>query len=152
MTLGSDIMNIKERSEHMKQQPLFQGMGFSRILDFSKEENSIRLEYIAEHRHCHSGNIAQGGYVTGWIDTTMAHLAMVSSEFSINPLTLELKVSFFKPANPGIVTTSAKIIKMGKSTAFIEGSLFDNEGNLLAKGSSSNRLIPNEKFPERNYK
>ena len=43
-------------------------------------------------------------------------------------------------------------IKMGKSTAFIEGSLFDDEGNLLAKGSSSNRLIPNEKFPERNYK
>ena len=74
----------------------------------------------------------------------MAHLAMVSSEFSINPLTLELKVSFFKPANPGIVTTSAKIIKMGKSTAFIEGSLFDNEGNLLAKGSSSNRIIRNE--------
>ena len=47
MTLGSDIMNIKERTEHMKEQPLFQGMGFSRILDFSKEESSIRLEYIA---------------------------------------------------------------------------------------------------------
>ena len=57
MTLGSDIMNIKERTEHMKEQPLFQGMGFSRILDFSKEESSIRLEYIAERRHCHSGNI-----------------------------------------------------------------------------------------------
>ena len=65
---------------------------------------------------------------------------------------VRFEVSFFNPANPGIVTTSAKIIKMGKSTAFIEGSLFDNEGNLLAKGSSSNRLIPNEKFPERNYK
>ena len=72
-----------------------------------------------------------------------------SSDFTINPLTLELKVSFFKPAHPGIVTTAAQIIKMGKSTAFIEGSLYDNEGNILSKGSSSNRLIPREKFSER---
>ena len=144
------MFDIEEYSQKMKNAELFQGMGFNRILEF--KEDTVRFEFLVESRHCHSGNIAQGGYVTGWIDTTMAHLAMVSSEFSINPLTLELKVSFFKPANPGIVTTSAKIIKMGKSTAFIEGSLFDNEGNLLAKGSSSNRLIPNEKFPERNYK
>ena len=45
-------MDIEERSQHMREQPLFQGMGFSRILDFSKEESSIRLEYIAERRHC----------------------------------------------------------------------------------------------------
>ena len=144
------MLDIEEYSKKMKNAELFQGMGFNRILEF--KEDTVRFEFLVESRHCHSGNIAQGGYVTGWIDTTMAHLAMVSSEFSINPLTLELKVSFFKPANQGIVTTSAKIIKMGKSTAFIEGSLFDNEGNLLAKGSSSNRLIPNEKFSERNYK
>ena len=123
------MFDIEEYSKKMKSAELFQGMGFNRILEF--KEDAVRFEFLVESRHCHSGNIAQGGYVTGWIDTTMAHLAMVSSDFSINPLTLELKVSFFKPANPGIV---------------------DNEGNLLAKGSSSNRLIPNEKFPERNYK
>ena len=96
MTLGSEIMNIKERTEHMKEQPLFQGMGFSRILDFSKEENSIRLEYIAEHRHCHSENIVQGGYVTGWIDSAMAHSVMIPTNFEFSPLTLELKITFLK--------------------------------------------------------
>ena len=105
------MFDIEEYSKKMKNAELFQGMGFNRILEF--KEDTVRFEFLVESRHCHSGNIAQGGYVTGWIDTTMAHLAMVSSEFSINPLTLELKVSFFKPANPGIVTTSAKIIKMG---------------------------------------
>jgi len=33
--------------------------------------------------------------------------------------------------------------------AFIEGMLMDGDGNILAKGSSSNRLIKNEKFPSR---
>ena len=81
-------MDIEERSQHMREQPLFQGMGFSRILDFSKEESSIRLEYIAERRHCHSGNIVQGGYVTGWIDSAMAHSVMIPTNFEFSPLTL----------------------------------------------------------------
>ena len=102
------MFDIEEYSKKMKNAELFQGMGFNRILEF--KEDIVRFEFLVESRHCHSGNIAQGGYVTGWIDTTMAHLAMASTEFSINPLTLELKVSFFKPANPGIVTTSAPIL------------------------------------------
>ena len=86
------MINIEEYSKKMKSAQLFQGMGFNRILEFN--DNIVRFEFLVERRHCHSGNIAQGGYVTGWIDTTMAHLAMASSDFTINPLTLELKVSF----------------------------------------------------------
>ena len=117
-------------------------MGFSRILDFSKEESSIRLEYIAEHRHCHSENIVQGGYVTGWIDSAMAHSVMIPTNFEFSPLTLELKITFLKSANPGPVIAEAKVIKLGRSIAFVEGSLFDNDGNLIAKGTSTNKLVP----------
>ena len=135
-------MDIEERSQHMRQQPVFQGMGFSRILDFSKEESSIRLEYIAERRHCHSGNIVQGGYVTGWIDSAMAHSVMIPTNFEFSPLTLELKITFLKSANPGPVIAEARVIKLGRSIAFVEGSLFDNAGNLIAKGTSTNKLVP----------
>ena len=72
-------MDIKKRTEYMRTQPLFKGMGFSKILEFSKENQSIKIEYIAEPRHCHSGNIVQGGYVTGWIDSAMAHSVMTVS-------------------------------------------------------------------------
>ena len=135
-------MDIEERSQHMRKQPLFQGMGFSRILDFSKEESSIRLEYIAERRHCHSGNIVQGGYVTGWIDSAMAHSVMIPTNFEFSPLTLELKITFLKSANPGPVIAEARVIKLGRSIAFVEGSLFDNAGNIIAKGTSTNKLVP----------
>ena len=142
------MINIDEYSEKMKNAELFQGMGFQKIIKLNETE--AEFEFLAETRHCHSGNIVQGGYVTGWIDTTMAHAAMAANNFSVNPLTLELKISFFKPAHPGTLTTSASIIKLGKSMAFIEGVLMDGDGNILAKGSSSNRLIKNEKFPGRN--
>jgi uncharacterized protein (TIGR00369 family) len=126
----------------MREQPLFQGMGFSKIIEFSKEESSIKIEYIAERRHCHSGNIVQGGYVTGWIDSAMAHSVMIPTNFEFSPLTLELKITFFKSANPGPVIAEAKVIKLGKSIAFVEGSLFSEKGILIAKGTSTNKLVP----------
>ena len=135
-------MNIEERTQHMREQPLFQGMGFSKIIELSKEESSIKIEYIAERRHCHSGNIVQGGYVTGWIDSAMAHSVMIPTNFEFSPLTLELKITFFKSANPGPVIAEAKVIKLGKSIAFVEGSLFSEKGILIAKGTSTNKLVP----------
>ena len=135
-------MDIKKRTEHMREQPLFQGMGFSKILEFSKENQSIKIEYIAETRHCHSGNIVQGGYVTGWIDSAMAHSVMIPTDFKFSPLTLELKITFLKSANPGIVIAAARVIKLGKSIAFVEGTLTNESGELIAKGTSTNKLVP----------
>jgi uncharacterized protein (TIGR00369 family) len=135
-------MDIKKRTEHMREQPLFQGMGFSKILEFSKENQSIKIEYIAETRHCHSGNIVQGGYVTGWIDSAMAHSVMIPTDFEFSPLTLELKMTFLKSANPGIVIAAARVIKIGRSIAFVEGTLTNESGDLIAKGTSTNKLVP----------
>ena len=135
-------MDIKKRTEHMREQPLFQGMGFSKILEFSKENQSIKIEYIAETRHCHSGNIVQGGYVTGWIDSAMAHSVMIPTDFEFSPLTLELKMTFLKSANPGIVIAAASVIKLGRSIAFVEGTLTNESGDLIAKGTSTNKLVP----------
>ena len=117
-------------------------MGFSKILEFSRENQSIKIEYIAETRHCHSGNIVQGGYVTGWIDSAMAHSVMIPTDFKFSPLTLELKITFLKSANPGIVIAAAKVIKLGKSVAFVEGTLSNSNGDLIAKGTSTNKLVP----------
>ena len=135
-------MDIKRRTEHMREQPLFQGMGFSKILEFSRENQSIKIEYIAEPRHCHSGNIVQGGYVTGWIDSAMAHSVMIPTDFKFSPLTLELKITFLKSANPGIIIAAANVIKLGKSIAVVEGTLTNESGDLIAKGTSTNKLIP----------
>ena len=141
MILGKG-MDKERRTEYMREEPLFQGMGFSKILEFSREDQSIKIEYIAEARHCHSGNIVQGGYVTGWIDSAMAHSVMIPTDFKFSPLTLELKITFLKSANPGIVIAAAKVIKLGKSIAFVEGTLSNSNGDLIAKGTSTNKLIP----------
>jgi acyl-CoA thioesterase len=100
------------------------------------------IEYMAGPHMCHSGGVVQGGFVTGWIDAAMAHAAISLTGREIAPMSLEMKVSFFAPARPGLVIAEGWIEKRGKTTCFAEGVLKDVAGEVLAKASSTLRLVP----------
>lgn len=101
------------------------------------------IEYEVRPEMCHSGGVAQGGFVCGWIDSAMAH-ASISLMPEMTPMSLEMKVSYFAPARPGRVTAEGWIERRGRATCFAEGLLLDPKGQVLAKASSTIRLIPRE--------
>jgi acyl-CoA thioesterase len=103
------------------------------------------LEYEAGRHMCHSGGVVQGGFISGWLDSAMAHAVMARTGFEMTPMSLELKVSFFAPARPGRVFAEAWVEKAGRSTCFTEARLLDPKGTVLAKASSTIRLIPRAK-------
>lgn len=114
-------------------------MGQVRII--SHEDGRAVIEYEVGPHMCHSGGVAQGGFVCAWIDAAMAHASM-SATPEMTPMSLELKVSFFAPARPGRVIAEGWIERRGKTNCFAEGRLLDPAGNVLAKGSSTIRLMP----------
>jgi acyl-coenzyme A thioesterase PaaI-like protein len=85
--------------------------------------------------------VAQGGFVCGWIDAAMAH-ASLSLLPEMTPMSLEMKVTYFAPARPGLVIAEGWIERAGRATCFAEGRLLDPSGAVLAKASSTIRLIP----------
>ncbi|WP_337187004.1 PaaI family thioesterase [Phenylobacterium sp.] len=107
----------------------------------SLEAGRAVIEYEVGPHMCHSGGVAQGGFVCGWIDAAMAH-ASISRSPDVTPMSLELKVSYFAPARPGRVLAEGWIERAGRSTCFAEGRLTDLDGNVLAKATSTIRLIP----------
>lgn len=109
----------------------------------SLEGGRAVIEYEVGPQMCHSGGVAQGGFVCGWIDAAMAH-ASLSIAPEMTPMSLELKVSYFAPARPGRVTAEGWIERRGRATCFAEGRLLDPTGKVLAKASSTIRLIPRE--------
>ena len=119
---------------------LIQTLGQRRLV--SMEAGRAVIEYAAGLHMCHSGGVVQGGFVTGWIDAAMAHAAISQFGAGVAPMSLEMKVSFFAPARPGLVIAEGWIEKAGKSTCFAEGVLRDGEGNVLAKASTTLRLVP----------
>ena len=117
--------------------PMMQTMGFVRIASMDLEAGRICIEFEAKQNQCHSGNIVQGGFVTGWIDNAMATAAMAAHGFERVSISLDIKVSFYRAANPGIVIAEGWVDHMGGKTVFAEGLLRTPEGDVIAKGMST---------------
>ena len=122
---------------------LFETMGLQRRTHFA--DGRAVIEYMAGPHMCHSGGIVQGGFVTGWIDQAMAMALMSLVGVEQTPISLEIKISFLSPARPGLVIAEGWVERAGRSTCFAEGTLRDSAGLLLAKGTSTVRLISRAK-------
>jgi len=116
-------------------------LGLIEVHSYDPQTTRIRVEYEAKAAFCHSGGVVQGGFITGWIDSAMAHAVMMSTDYTQSPLSLEIKITFLKSAAPGRVFAEAWIEKRGRSIAFLEGQLFNEAGELLAKGTSTAKLV-----------
>ena len=121
-------------------QGLHQTLGQVRVVEMANGRAVV--EYEAGMHMCHSGGVVQGGFICGWIDAAMAHAAMSQAGMEVTPMSLELKVSFFAPARPGRVIAEGWIERAGRSTAFLEGRLLNAAGEVLARASSTARLMP----------
>ena len=118
-------------------------LGDGEIVEFDGEAGRAVLQFTCQPEMCHSGGVAQGGFVTGWMDAAMAHACIARYSTAYWIATLEIKVSFFRPTPPGLVVAEGWIERAGKQTVFTEARLLDSDGEVLAKASSTVRLVPN---------
>lgn len=127
------------------QPPVLETLG-GRVVGYDRALERVTMQWTAERRHCHSiegnpkGGIVQGGIVTGWIDSAMAHACVAKSAFTVGVPSLEIKVSFLAPAHPGVYRSYGWIARWGRSVAFLEGELRDEEGGLIARATSTAAL------------
>jgi uncharacterized protein (TIGR00369 family) len=89
----------------------------------------------------------QGGWAATILDGAMAHCIHTTLKTGENYTTLEMKINFVRPVLPssGLVRCEGKLIHRGRSVATSEGRLTDERGKLLAHGSETCMIFPNEK-------
>lgn len=118
------------------------------VVEVDASQGTVTIRCTATRDHCHSiewspkGGIVQGGFVTGWLDTAMAHACVARSKFTVTVPSLEIKVSFLSPAHPGVYLAKGWIQRWGRTVAFLEGELRDMAGKLIATASSTALLTP----------
>jgi acyl-CoA thioesterase len=123
--------------------PMMNQIGFKAIESYDREQKRIRVAFVVRPEFCHSGGrIAQGGFVTAWLDAAMAHMVLMDSSGVENIASLEIKVSFIAAVAPGPVVAEARIVKKGKRIAFLEANLFDQNGKHLASATQTAMVIP----------
>lgn len=112
-----------------------------KIAAFDSESGILEFHFMAAEPHTHSGDVVQGGFVAGMLDAAMAHVVFGVLQRIVILATLEIKVSYLDIARPGKLIAFGRVLRLGKSIGFLEAELFDANGTLLAKGTSTVRII-----------
>lgn len=120
---------------------------FMRYLDgvihsVNQEKRQAILLFHPREDLCQSAGVIQGGFVTAMLDAAMAHAVLAASQLKLGPPTLELKVSFLRAALPGPHKAIGRVVRLGKSIGFLEGELFNDKDQLIAKSSATAMLVP----------
>jgi uncharacterized protein (TIGR00369 family) len=112
-----------------------------RVVELDRGQQTCTFEFNIGHQLCHSVDIVQGGFVTAMLDATMSHTAFGIQNDIVNVATLEIKVSFFEPSRAGKFRCVGRLRKIGKSTGFMEGELYNEDGLLTASATTTAKLV-----------
>ena len=122
---------------------LFESMGGFHVTGWDAASKQVTAAFTVRREYCHTnGTIAQGGFITAWLDAAMAHAVLHDSDHTLNVASLEIKVSFLERVGPGPGIVHGRVIRRGKRVAFMEGDLYNPDGKLAAQGTSTGMLIP----------
>ncbi|PTM59923.1 PaaI family thioesterase [Desmospora activa] len=81
--------------------------------------------------------ILHGGMTTTFIDTAMASTVFQEVGQDRRSVTLDLNVSFLKPALEGWLTANTQLIKKGRTIIVMETKVKDEQEKLIARASGT---------------
>ena len=124
-------------------QALFESMGGFHVTGWDATLKQVTAAFTVRREYCHTnGTIAQGGFITAWLDAAMAHAVTHDSDQAFNVASLEIKVSFLERVGPGPGIVHGRVVRRGKRVAFMEGDLYNPDGRLAAQATSTGMLVP----------
>lgn len=120
---------------------LSESMGNFHVTGWDPERRILSAGFTVRREYCHTnGTIAQGGFITAWLDAAMAHAVIHDTDHQQTVFSLEIKVSFYEKVGPGEGRVEGRVIRRGKRVAFLDASLYNAEGKLAAQATSTGVL------------
>lgn len=112
----------------------------ARVAEVEPGSVVVELEVHAGHRH--EGGVVQGGIITQIADAAMGMSLLTLQEPELANTTIELKINFLRPVVEGTIRAVGRVIEMKKTLLFSEADVFNDEGKLVARASSTCLAIP----------
>ena len=112
------------------------------VLELDSRRGFCRFRFEIVPAFCHSqGRICQGGFLSGMVDSAMAHAAIAKGRLAVAVPTLELKISFFEAVGPGTVIAEGRVMRWGGSVGFLDGDIKDDKGRVIVHATSTIKII-----------
>lgn len=103
----------------------------------------------ADERHANPMGTLHGGILCDIADAAMgmAFVSTLAPEETFT--TLELRINFFRPFWKGLLRAKANVVNRGSTVGFVECSITDDRGRLIAKASCSCMALRGERAGNR---
>lgn len=115
-------------------------LGF-KLLEIDPEQGTLRVQFEATPQFLNPAGSIQGGFLAAMLDDTMGPALVATLGPDQFAPTLELKVSFLRPAKVGTLVGEGRVVSKGSSIAFLSGELRDAEGELIATATATARIV-----------
>ena len=132
----SDADMLARFQNSKKRPPCSDTLGM-RLVDLNQAEQWVRMEFDVPQMFANPTGAVQGGFISAMMDEAMSTAVIIASNVTMTAPTLEMKTSYLKRLMPGPASVTARILKLGKSAAFMEADCFDAKGDLVARATAT---------------
>lgn len=108
------------------------------------ENGQSEVRFVVGDMWLNMQDILHGAAYAAMLDTAcgVAVRAALDLEKNRGQVTLELKTSYLKAGKPGTYVAKGRILRMGRSVSFSEASLYNSDGEEVARASATSKLLP----------
>jgi len=112
------------------------------FIDADLEARTIELAFAATEAFTNPAGNVLGAFVAAMLYDTVGPALLATLEPDQFQSTLELNVNFLRPVRPGRVIGKGRVVHRDGDLAFLEASLLDAQGTLIATATATARVIP----------
>ena len=132
----SDAEMLARFQNSSKRPPCSDTLGM-RLEAVDQASQSLTMSFDVSESFANPTGAIQGGFITAMLDEAMSTCVIIASNVTMTAPTLELKTSYLRPLFPGPARVDARILRMGKTAAFMEADCFDPDGKLVARATAT---------------
>ncbi len=137
----SDADMLARFQNSKKRPPCSDTLGM-RLVAVDQSAQTVRMDFDVSPAFANPTGAVQGGFISAMLDEAMSTCVIIASNVTMTAPTLEMKTTFIARLMPGKASVEARIVKLGKSAAFMEADCFDGEGKLVARASATAIPMP----------
>ncbi|WP_090238882.1 PaaI family thioesterase [Lentibacillus halodurans] len=127
---------IEDVRKSFESSPFFLHIGFE-IIEF--REGNVLLKLPIRNQLLNANDSLHGGVHATMLDLVLG--MCIRSTTKTRCTTISLNINYLAPSTEGDVYATGEILKQGYRIVTVEGEMKDENGNILAKGLGTYKLI-----------
>lgn len=101
------------------------------------DAGTVEVAFDAGERFLNPAGMVQGGFLAAMLDDTLGPALVSTLERGQFAPTADLHVQFLRPAKPGRLTGRGRVVRRGRTIAFLAAELSDESGAVVAVATAT---------------